>query len=80
MLRKLSAYPRQNGLAVALREVGRLERSIFILNWLRDMALLHGSAVELGEAIERFQQDTFGVGEAQLIKARNSSERSPNPE
>jgi TnpA family transposase len=39
MLKKLSAYPRQNGLAVALREVGRLERSIFILNWLRDLDL-----------------------------------------
>jgi len=42
-------------------------------------ALLHGSAVEPGEAIERFQQDTFGVGEAQLIRARNNSEKSPNP-
>ena len=39
MLKKLSAYPRQNGLAVALREVGRLERSIFMLNWLRDLDL-----------------------------------------
>ena len=26
-------------MAVALREVGRLERSIFRLNWLRDLAL-----------------------------------------
>ena len=39
MLRKLSSYPRQNGLAVALREMGRLERSIFMLNWLRDLDL-----------------------------------------
>lgn len=39
MLKKLSAYPRQNGLAVALREAGRLERSIFMLNWLRDLDL-----------------------------------------
>ena len=36
MLRKLAAYPRQNGLAVALRETGRIERSLFMLNWLRD--------------------------------------------
>src|SRR3546814_1066882 len=36
MLRRLSAYPRQNGLALALRELGRLERSIFMLDWLRD--------------------------------------------
>jgi TnpA family transposase len=39
MLKKLSAYPRQNGLAVALREIGRLERSAFMLNWLRDVDL-----------------------------------------
>ena len=43
MLRRLSAYPHQNGLAVALREVGRLERSIFMLNWLRDADLRHRS-------------------------------------
>ena len=30
ILRKLAAYPRQNSLALALREVGRLERTIFI--------------------------------------------------
>ena len=39
MLRRLSAYPGQNGLVVPLREVGRLERSIFMLNWLRDADL-----------------------------------------
>lgn len=39
MLRKLSAFPRQNGLAVALRETGRLDRSLFMLNWLRDLDL-----------------------------------------
>ena len=39
LLRRLSAYSRQNGLAVALREAGRLERSIFMLNWLRDLDL-----------------------------------------
>jgi hypothetical protein len=31
MLRRLSAYPRQNGLAVALREIGRIERTLFTL-------------------------------------------------
>jgi TnpA family transposase len=33
MLRKLGSYPRQNGLAVALRELGRIERTLFILGW-----------------------------------------------
>ncbi len=32
MLRKLGSYPRQNGLAV-LRELGRIERTLFILDW-----------------------------------------------
>ena len=39
MLKKLSAYPRQNGLAVALRELGRIERSLFTLDWLKNVDL-----------------------------------------
>jgi len=31
MLRRLGSYPRQNGLALALREIGRIERTLFIL-------------------------------------------------
>ncbi len=34
ILRKLAAYPRQNRLATALRELGRLERTIFTLDFL----------------------------------------------
>jgi TnpA family transposase len=33
------SFPRQNGLAVALRELGRLERSLFTLDWLQSPAL-----------------------------------------
>lgn len=39
ILRKLGAYPRQNSLAVALREIGRIERPLFMLTWLQDPAL-----------------------------------------
>ncbi len=39
MLRKLSSYPRQNGLAVALRELGRIERTLFTLDWLQSVEL-----------------------------------------
>ena len=39
MLRKLGGYPRQNGLAVALRELGRIERTLFILDWLQSIEL-----------------------------------------
>ena len=39
MLRKLASYPRQNGLAIALRELGRIERTLFILDWLQSVEL-----------------------------------------
>jgi TnpA family transposase len=38
MLRKFGGYPRQNGLAIALRELGRIERTPFIiLDWLQSV-------------------------------------------
>lgn len=39
LLRKLASYPRQNGLAWALREVGRLEKTLFTLEWLQSVEL-----------------------------------------
>src|SRR5690606_29685399 len=39
MLRKLGSYPRQNGLAVALRELRRIERTLFVLDWLQSVEL-----------------------------------------
>lgn len=39
MLRKLGSYPRQNSLAIALRELGRIERTLFILDWLQSVEL-----------------------------------------
>lgn len=39
VLRKLASYPRQNALALALREFGRIERTLFTLDWLLDKDL-----------------------------------------
>ncbi|TIX87090.1 hypothetical protein BSK43_029625 [Rhizobium sp. P44RR-XXIV] len=39
ILKKLAAYCRQNRLDLALREVGRIERSLFLLDWLEDADL-----------------------------------------
>lgn len=36
LLRKFAAYPRQHDLALALREVGRIERTLFIIEWILD--------------------------------------------
>ena len=52
ILRKLSAYRQQNSLAAALREIGRIERTLFTLRWFKDPALRQLVTVELnkGEA------------------------------
>ncbi len=39
MLRKIGSYPCQNGLATALRELGRLERTLFTLDWMQNPKL-----------------------------------------
>lgn len=52
ILRKLAAYPRQNDLATALREVGRIERTLFIIEWILDTGMQRRAQVGLnkGEA------------------------------
>lgn len=52
MLKRLGAYPRQNGLALALREIGRVERTAFTLDWLERPELRRQATAELnkGEA------------------------------
>ena len=49
ILRKIAAYPRQNGLALALRELGKLERTLFTLQWLQDPELRRRSHVGLNK-------------------------------
>ncbi|MDH3769668.1 MAG: Tn3 family transposase, partial [Nitrospirota bacterium] len=53
ILQKLAAYPRQNGLAQALREIGRIERTLFILDWLRSPELRHQTQNNLNKGEER---------------------------
>jgi TnpA family transposase len=36
LLNKFAAYPRQHELALALRDIGRTERTLFIIDWLLD--------------------------------------------
>jgi TnpA family transposase len=61
MMRKLGSYPRQNGLAVALRELGRIERTLFILDWLQNVELRRRVQVGLnkGEARNALARAVF---------------------
>ncbi|WP_333827190.1 Tn3 family transposase [Pararhodobacter sp.] len=52
LLKKFAAYPRQHELAVALREIGRVERTLFIIEWLLDADMQRRAQIGLnkGEA------------------------------
>ena len=53
MLRRLGAYPRQNGLALALREIGRIERTLYTLDWLEQPPLRRQATAELNKGESR---------------------------
>lgn len=61
MLRKLGSYPRQNGLAVALRELGRIERTLFALDWMQHVELRRRVQIGLnkGEARNALARAVF---------------------
>ncbi len=75
MLRKLGSYQRQNGLAVALRELGRIERTLFILDWLQSVELRHRVQAELnkGEARNALARAGFFTGWAKSATAALSN-------
>ena len=56
ILRKLGAYPRQNSLALALRELGRTERTLFTLEWLQSPELRR--RVQMGQ--QRRSEERLG--------------------
>jgi TnpA family transposase len=58
ILGKLASYPRQNRLALALRELGRIEKTLFSIQWIKDEGLRHRA------------QGTLNKGEARNGLAR----------
>lgn len=52
LLKEFAAYPRQHELALALREIGRIERTLFIIYWLLDVGMQRRAQIGLnkGEA------------------------------
>jgi len=61
LMRQLAAYPRQNALTKALREIGRLERTLFTLDWISDPALRRpaNSGLNKGEAHHALKRAVF---------------------
>lgn len=46
---QLASFPRQNELAIALREIGRIERTIFILTWISSLDLQRRAQIGLNK-------------------------------
>ncbi|WP_114914065.1 Tn3 family transposase [Acidibrevibacterium fodinaquatile] len=61
ILRRLAAYPRQNTLAKALKEIGRMERTLFTLDWIGDPALRRraNAGLNKGEAHHALKRAVF---------------------
>jgi TnpA family transposase len=59
ILRKLGSYPRQNRLGLALREIGRMERTLFTLEWF--------SSVGLSRQLEGWKHECLGFDQFKLI-------------
>jgi TnpA family transposase len=53
IMRQLASHPRQNGVAAALRELGRLERTLFTLDWIDDPELRRETGQELNKGESR---------------------------
>lgn len=61
LMRRLAAYPKQNALAKTLREIGRLERTLFTLDWISDPALRRraNAGLNKGEARNALARAVF---------------------
>jgi len=49
LLRKFAAHPRQHDLAIAHREIGRVERTLFIIDWLLDADMQRRAQIGLNK-------------------------------
>ena len=61
ILGKLAAYPRRNGLAWALKEIGKIERSLFYLDWMKSPELRRrvNAGLNKGEARNALARAVF---------------------
>ena len=61
LMRKLAAYPRQNQVTRALTELGKLERTLFLLEYFRNEALHRRILIGLnkGEALHALTRQIF---------------------
>ena len=73
LLRRFAAHPRQHDLAVTLREIGRVERTLFIIDWLLDADMQRRAQIGLnkGEAHHALK-NALRIGRQGEIRDRTS--------
>ncbi|MYK30523.1 MAG: Tn3 family transposase [Boseongicola sp. SB0670_bin_30] len=73
LLRKLASFPRQHDLAVAFREIGRVERTLFMIDWVLDIDMQRRASLGLnkGEAHHALKS-ALRIGRQGEIRDRTS--------
>ena len=73
LLRKFASYPRQHELALALREVGRVERTLFIIEWVLDPDMRRRAHVGLNKGESHHAlKNALRIGRQGEIRDRSS--------
>lgn len=78
IMRQLAAYPKQNQLAQAFNEVGKLERTIFVLKYLQDTTLQQRvrRGLNKGEAIHALEE-ALTLGQAgEMVEREVNDQRN----
>jgi len=73
IMRKLASYPRQNQLALAFNEVGKLERTVFVLEYMLDESLQRRQRLGLnkGESVHALGRALFTTGQGEELSERD---------
>ena len=73
LLRKFASYPRQHDLAVALREIGRVERTFFIIYWVLDPEMRRRAQLGLNKGESHHAlKNALRIGRQGAIRDRTS--------
>ena len=73
VLRKFASYPRQHDLAAALREIGRVERTLFIIDWVLDPDMRRRAQIGLNKGESHHAlKNALRIGRQGEIRDRSS--------
>ena len=73
LLRKFASYPHQHELAAALREIGRVERTLFIIDWVLDPEIRRRAHIGLNKGESHHAlKNALRIGRQGEIRDRSS--------